>query len=151
MSDETIADYTTDVPADLQLAISGAEPLTQPLAKGLKEHRREPRFRVKWPTVVVVNEQKSCRGLIKDISTKGAAVFLDINLQSTKFVNLHIYLPPLNVETGPHIIEVYGKVIYSVHDSNECLFRSGITFLKYHQEPDQTHLNDRLTKYHVTI
>lgn len=138
-------------PTNLQLAIADATPSIQASAKGLKEHRSEPRFRVKWPAMVIVNEQNSCRGLIKDISTKGTAVFVNINLQAVKFINLHIYLPSLNTATSPQTIEVYGKVIYSVHDNNELLFRTGISFLRFYQESDKTHLNARLTNYHATI
>jgi hypothetical protein len=151
MSNETSADFITDDLSDIQLAVTDAVRPLKAAPQGSKEHRTEPRFRVKWPATVIVNEQNSHRGLIKDISTKGAAVLLDAHLHSTKFVNIRIHLPSLNAATGPRTIEIYGKIVYSIHDSNEFLFRTGVSFLKFHQESDQAHLSARLTNHHIPI
>jgi hypothetical protein len=145
MPNETITDPTLDGLPGIQLAASGTA------ARGSKEHRSEPRFLVKWPATVIIGEQHSCRGMIKDISVKGAAVLLDVHLRSAKLINLHIHLPRLDAATGARIIEVYGKIIYSIHDSNESLFRTGISFLKFSQETDQAHLGARLTSHHVPL
>lgn len=115
--------------------------------KGSKEHRTEPRFRVRWRTVAFVDAQGLHHGSIKDISTKGAAILLDRNLQSQGFIKLHIYVPPPHTSKISCIVEVYGKIAYSIYDGHEQLFRVGVTFLKFHSESDPAFLEKYLTSH----
>ena len=73
-------------------------------------------------TVAFVDAQNQHHGFIKDISTKGASVFLDRNLQSLEFIKLHIHVPPSHTLKTPRLIEVYGKIVYTTHDINDVSF-----------------------------
>ena len=86
-------------------------------------------------------------GIVKDISPKGADILLEHNLQNVKLIKLHIHVPPLSVTGDRHVVEVSGKIIYSSHDSDEMLFRTGIKFLQFHLESDQAYLQSRLGKH----
>jgi len=110
-----------------------------------KEHRSVPRFQVKWRAVALLDEQSRHHGFIKDISIHGAAVFLERNLQAVEVVKLHIQIPPSHTLKAPHVIEVYGKVVYTVYDNRELLFRAGICFLKFGSERDPALLEACLT------
>lgn len=130
---------------------------TQPVKKspatvqGSKEHRSVPRFYVKWRTVAFIDDKSQYHGFIKDISTKGAAVFLDRNLQPLELTKLHIHVPPHQAAEAPRIIEVYGRIVYITHDNNELLFRVGVSFLKFGSKHDLAFLETYLTKYQTRI
>ncbi|MFZ2300729.1 MAG: PilZ domain-containing protein [Gallionella sp.] len=112
-----------------------------------EEQRIEPRVHVRWHVDVFVEGQAVYHGFIKDISSKGADVFVDHNFQNVKFVKLLIHVPPLSATEDHHVIDVSGKVIYAAHDSEELLFRIGINFLKFNLESDQAYLRSRLAKH----
>lgn len=105
-----------------------------------KEHRSVPRFLVKWRAVAFIDAQQQYHGYIKDISTKGAALLLDRNLQSLEFIKLHIQVPPSYTLRESRILKVYGKIAYTTHDRSELLFRTGIHFLKFDSERDPAFL-----------
>jgi hypothetical protein len=119
--------------------------------KGTKEHRVEPRFRVRWKTTAFVDAQGLHQGSVKDISTKGAAVLLDRNLRPHGIIKLHIYIPPPHTSKISCIVEVYGQIIYSIYDGHEQLFRIGVTFLKFHSESDPAFLEKYLTSHLESI
>jgi len=129
--------------------------LTQPAQKsaiqGSKEHRSAQRFYVKWRTLAFIDAKSQHQGFIKDISTKGAAVFLDRNLQPLEFIKLHIHVPPPDAAKSTRIVEVYGKIIYTTHDNSELLFRVGISFLKFASADDPVFLETYLTNYQTKI
>lgn len=112
----------------------------------LEESRTERRVHVRWHVDVFIDGQGMHRGFIKDISVKGADIFLEHNMQNVKLIKLHIHVPPLNITEAHHVVEVSGKVIYSSHDSDELLFRTGIKFLEFHSESDRTYLQSRVVK-----
>ena len=121
-SNENITDLINDAPADLPQQSAKAT------VQGSREHRSVPRFYVKWRAVAFIDAQNQHHGFIKDISVKGAAVFLDRNMQSLEFIRLHIHVPPSHTSNAPRILDVYGKIAYTTHDSKERLFRVGIGF-----------------------
>lgn len=125
--------------------------VTPATAQGSREHRSVPRFYVKWRTVAFIDAQSQHHGFIKDISTKGASVFLDRNLQSLEFIKLHIHVPPSHTLKEPRVIEVYGKIVYATHDNRELLFRVGISFLKFDSEHDPAFLEKYLTDFQTRI
>lgn len=134
-------------PIDLSDALAEAIPSATPTGK---EHRSEQRYRVKWYVVTTIDGLGTHHGYIKDISTKGTAVFLERNLQGVRTITLHIYAPTLETG-GSRIIEVQGKVVYSNHDSDELHFRSGIFFTKFKSKSDSAYLETRLKNCHVKI
>lgn len=119
--------------------------------QGGKEHRSVPRFLVKWRAVAFLDAQNQYHGYIKDVSVKGAAVFLDRNLQALEFIKLHIQIPPSYTLREQRILKVYGKIVYTTHDRNELLFRTGIHFLTFDSESDQEFLEAFLTDNHMRI
>lgn len=119
--------------------------------QGSKEHRSAQRFYVKWRAIAFIDAQSQHHGFIKDISMKGAAVFLDRNLQSQEFIKLHIHVPPAYTLKVPRIIDVYGKVVYTAHDRHELLFRVGVNFLKFDSEQDPAFLETYLKNYQAKI
>ncbi|MDO8465725.1 MAG: PilZ domain-containing protein [Gallionella sp.] len=116
-------------------------------ARSHEEQRIEPRVHVRWHVDVFVDGQAVYHGFIKDISLKGADVFIDHNLQNVKLVKLLIHVPPLSVTSDHHVVDVSGKVVYTSHDSDELLFRTGINFLKFNLESDQAYLQSRLARH----
>ncbi|WP_435626780.1 PilZ domain-containing protein [Candidatus Ferrigenium straubiae] len=126
-------------------------PKDSPAIQGSKEHRSMPRFFVKWRAIAFIDAQSQHHGFIKDISVKGAAVFLERNLQSLKLIKLHIHVPPAPTAKAPRVIEVYGKVVYTVYDNRELLFRAGISFLKFDSEHDPLFLENYLTNFQTRI
>lgn len=127
--------------------ISGAPAIV----KGSKEHRSAQRFYVKWRAIAFIDAQSQHHGFIKDISVKGAAVFLDRNLQSLEFVKLHIHVPPSHAAKTSRTVAVYGKIIYTVYDNRELLFRVGVSFLKFDSEHDPAFLETYLTNFQTKI
>lgn len=120
-------------------------------AQGSKEHRSAQRFYVRWRATALIDAQSQHHGFIKNISVKGAAVFLDRNLQSLEFVKLHIHVPPSHAAKAPRTVAVYGKIIYTVYDNRELLFRVGISFLKFDSEHDPAFLETYLTNFQTKI
>lgn len=116
-----------------------------------QEHRSERRYRVRWHALAVIDGLGTHRGFIKDISTKGAAIFLERNLQGVRAATFIIHVPPGETGGGPRVIEVQGKVVYSNHDSDELHFRSGIFFTRFKTESDLAYLDARLKNCHVEI
>ncbi len=137
-----------DVSAGLLKKHTSASPAT--LQKS-KEHRSVPRFYVRWRVLAMIDAKSQHQGFIKDISMKGAAVFLDRNLQSVELIKLHIHVPPSHTEKTPRVITVYGKVVYTVYDNHERLFRAGVCFLKFDSEHDPIFLDKYLTTFQTRV
>ncbi|HCI14917.1 MAG TPA: hypothetical protein DFK12_13510 [Gallionellaceae bacterium] len=128
-----------------------ADPAPVSLPKLGKEHRTVQRYMVKWRVAAFVDHQELHHGHLKDISIKGAAILLERNLQSAEFVKLHIYVPPPAPSRIPCIIEVVGKVIYSIYDAKDHRFRVGVNFLKFATEHDPVFLADHLESRALTV
>ena len=110
------------------------------------EQRKAPRFRVKWKAGIVIDGQCVYHGFVNDISTSGASIYLDSNLDIAK-CTLYIHVPPLNLLSMPQIMEISGRILYVVHDADQQLFRAAIKF----QESNLSCLGERLNKHHSQI
>ena len=115
-----------------------------------KEKSKPPRFRVKWHADIIFEDQSTDHGYINDISEQGTSICLNSSLHTMKCM-LRIHVPPLNIKCSTRFIEVTGKLVYLVYDSNQQLFRAAISFMKFNFESDLAYLNERLTKHQVTI
>lgn len=111
------------------------------------ESRSDPRIRVRWHVDAFVEGQPVLHGFVRDLSAKGADIFLGRNLQNVKSVKLHIHVPPLSVTGEHHIVDVSGKIVYTAHDSEELLFHTGIVFAKFNLNSDLAYLKSRLDKH----
>ncbi len=150
-----LVDATTSVTADAKGSkasdLSKTTPKVTPSAPidaGIhKELRIEPRLHVRWHAVAFIDGQGVYQGFVKDISLKGTDIFLDHNLQKVKIVKLRIYVPPLSKTSGPHVMEVSAKVIYTAYDSTESLFHTGVNFTQFNVSSDQAYLQSRIAVY----
>jgi hypothetical protein len=109
-----------------------------------RELRQAQRYLVKWRVTASFDIQGLHEGNIKDISIKGAAILLDQDLHSVEYIKLHIYMPPPQPSRIPCIISVLGKVVYSIHDSKEYRFRTGVDFMTFSTERDPYFLQKHL-------
>lgn len=141
MPDTTAIDSAISETADLP-----PEPVANAAQDEREESRREPRVHVRWHVDVLIDGQVAHHGFIKDISLKGADIFISKNLQNMQLVKLHIHVPPLQVTSDRQVLDVYGKIVYTAHDSNEFLFRTGIKFVQFRVESDRAYLRSRLSK-----
>lgn len=114
-----------------------------------EEHRGEPRFRVRWRVSAVLANGESYHGVIKDISSKGAAILLSHDLKQTAEARLHIQVPPLNSGQKPHILVIRAKLLYTIHDNDELHFRSGLLFEEFKSDTDKNYLQSRLDNYFI--
>jgi hypothetical protein len=103
------------------------------------EHRDSVRHVVRWHADVLVNGH-ACQGIVHEISESGATLLLELNPQKAKRLSLNLHVPPLDDKHGQHIVEVECKIVYSIHDSEERLFRAGVNFSEFANESDPAFL-----------
>ena len=103
-------------------------------------------MRVKWHADALINGKAILQGFVKDISASGTDIFLDANLQKIKTLKMRIYVPPLSKKEAPHTMEISAKVIYTAYDSGESLFHTGVRFLEFRSDSDQSYLKSRIAK-----
>lgn len=112
------------------------------------EQRNFPRHGVRWHVDAQLDGGIH-RGSIREISTGGATLFLEVNpgKSGTRKLSLHIHVPPFDVKHREHIVEVECRIVYSLHDSREQTFRIGLQFTHFRNAADQTLLQNRLQGY----
>jgi len=119
--------------------------------QGGSELRKETRYRATWRVDVIVGGQDSHDGRINDISLHGAAILLGRNLKPNTKVTLRIYIPSITGPYPPMILTVHGVARYTIHDSDDLLFRVGVAFIEFEMVSDRGYLNARLTSHHLEI
>jgi len=105
----------------------------------------EPHPHFKWHAEALVDGHDVYHSIVKDISREGLSLILDHNLQNSKIVKLRIYIPPFEISNPHHVMEVSGKITSTIFDSGEEAFRSGIKFVQFTQDSDQTYLQSLLS------
>jgi hypothetical protein len=118
---------------------------------GDSEHRRETRYRATWKVDVAVEGENLHDGRLNDISLHGASILLGRNLKTDTKVTLHIYIPSITGPYPPTVLTIHGMTRYTVHDSDDLLFRVGIAFIEFDMVSDRGYLNARLTSHHFEI
>ena len=96
-----------------------------------KELRAHPRYPMRWPVALVFDEtdtRSTLQGAVHDISAEGASILTDINIFSVAPVTVLIAIPPLHAGQRKTIVEVRGRMRYTVHSSAHGRFRIGIHF-----------------------
>lgn len=128
-----------------------AEPIEAFPPEGGSEHRKETRYRATWRVDVIVGGQDLHDGRLNDISLHGASILLGRNLKPDIKVTLRIYIPSITGPYPPTVLTVHGMTRYTVHDSDDLLFRVGIAFTEFEMVSDRGYLDERLTRHHLEI
>lgn len=119
--------------------------------QGGSELRKETRYRATWRVDVGVGGHDSHDGRINDISLHGASILLGRNLIPDTRVTLRIYMPSITGPFPPTVLTVHGITRYTVHDSDDLLFRVGVAFTEFEMVSDRGYLDARLTSHHLEI
>jgi hypothetical protein len=151
MSDDSSTAEPVSDAVDIASEAVGSAPVTTqdkpPQHGGVTRHDHIPgqlHPHVKWHADVLVDGHDVYQGYVRDVSLKGAELFLSHNLQHSQFVKLHIHVPPLLDSIPPRILEMTAKVLSTVYDSRTEYFRSSILFLQFTFESDKTYLRTRV-------
>lgn len=134
--------------ANMSATLAGAHP---PSEQPVNEHRAAKRYLVRWRVAAFVDQRGLHHGQIKDLSVTGAAVLFEQNFQSVEFIKLHIYVSPPASSKMPCIVEVVGRVIYTIFDSHEQRFRTGVHFLQFSTAHDPVFLAHHLSNHALTV
>ena len=116
------------------------------LVHGEDERRNAHRSHVKWHVDILLDGQSIHQGFVNDISTMGVSIYLDSTLHVNK-CTLRIHVPPQNLNSNPHIIEVSGQLVYLVYDGSQQLFRAAFNFLSFNPASDLTYLGKCLAQH----
>jgi len=144
---EAVPSITADTEESVAPGLPQAKTEATPPAGKFIECRSEPRVHVRWYADAFIDGHDVYHGFIKDVSLHGTDIFLEHNLQNVKFLKLHIYLPPIGVSSEQHVVEVSGKIVHIVYDSNESFFRIGVNFLQFELESDLAYLRSRIANH----
>jgi len=134
----------TKVGIDDGVSIANTTPTASADARKFSDIPNEPHPHFKWHAEILVDGHDVYQGIVKDISMKGFNLILDHNLQKSKLVKLHIHIPPLDISSPHHVLEVSGKISSTVYDSGEKAFRSGISTIQFTLDSDQKYLQSLL-------
>lgn len=137
--------------SDLSVALTRAKPAPAPAPKGGKEHRTVQRYLVRWRITASIDSSGMHHGLVKDISVRGAAILHEKNFHGAEFIKLHIYVSPPPPARIPCVVEVLGKIVYTLFDSKEQRFRTGVSFLRFGTEHDPVFLEEHLKNHSLTV
>jgi len=136
----------TDSPDNLktQDAPAAQDPAPEHAQTHAPDLRSHARHNVRWHADVLLDGHIACEGYAREVSADGMTLFLDINPEKTKSIELRIHVPPMDDKHGQHIVEVSGRAIYSTHDAEEQMFRAGIHFTHFRLDSDPAFLAARL-------
>jgi c-di-GMP-binding flagellar brake protein YcgR len=99
------------------------------------EHRQAKRYPYQWKVAVVfeaTEAKDTYHGVTFDISTGGCAILTESNVYSEHPVSVLISLPAENPNGRPKIVEVRGRMVYTVLSAGGVQkFRLGIQFLNF--------------------
>ncbi len=137
--------------AGLSSVLGRAKPLHAAPPKGSKEHRTVQRYIVKWHCTASIDAEKLHHCHIKDISIKGAAILHDHNFRSVEFIKLQVYVSPPPPARIACIVSVLCKVVYTLFDSREQRYRTGVSFLKFATDHDPAFLEEHLKRHALTV
>ncbi|WP_283745440.1 PilZ domain-containing protein [Sideroxydans sp. CL21] len=140
-----------EIPPNTKVGSGDGVPIADVIPTATADQRKtrdihdEPHPHFKWHAEVRVDGHDVFQGIVKDISMKGLNLVLDHNLQNSKLVKLHIHIPPADISSPHHVLEVSGKITSTVFDSAEEAFRSSISFIQFTLDSDQTYLQSLLS------
>lgn len=101
---------------------------------GSAEHRKHPRYRVRWRVAIVFDnrgENTTFHGRTHDLSISGASVYSDHNIFVEEPVKVLLAIPSYSSNQSDRIIEISCRMIYTVLSSSHHQFRTGLHFLHF--------------------
>jgi hypothetical protein len=147
MSDDKSIAKSAAAEFDVASVLADASPLASLAThqeSELLHVRGEIHPHIKWHVDVLVDGHDVYKGYIRDITSKGADLYLPHNLQYSKQLKLHVHVPPLSDASPPRVLEMTARVLSSVYDSRADYFRAEIAFLVFTFESDKTYLQTRI-------
>ena len=117
------------------------------------QRRADQRFRVRWKTGVVLGDGPSRKVIVMrtvDISLGGMAVLCNDKVPPADQYTVLVVMPPLQSNAKETIVEIRGKIVYSVLDTSKDCFRLGVRFLEFKKDGHKL-IKERLDKHHVPV
>lgn len=111
--------------------------------------RQQERYLVRWRMAIVFENDKgkdTFYGKGNDISMGGISIYCDRNIFHKGTVTLFLMVPPLNAKQTKRILEIKGRMVYTILSKNA--FRIGLQFLKF-KPGDEEFLENRLKTNHT--
>lgn len=92
--------------------------------------RKHLRIPARWKVALVKDHQSGeiYHGLTNEVSPEGMSIISDHNIYTDDDITLLLALPPLHPGKKEKIIEVQGRMVYTVHCSSGKGFRIGVRF-----------------------
>jgi c-di-GMP-binding flagellar brake protein YcgR len=115
------------------------------------EKRHDTRYNASWRAALVIGDQLTYEGRLKDISASGAAILIESNVNVGVSVELHMLLPVTHQGYEQKVIIVHGKTCNSTFDSKHYCFRVGINFDRFLVPTDREFLTIRLETHHRVV
>jgi hypothetical protein len=144
MAEENITGSAPSQNVDDMLASLSSENTT--LVHGGNERRDAHRSHVKWHVDIILDDQSIHQGFINDISTMGVSIYLE-NAPHINKCTLRVHVPPQNLTSNTHVIEVSGQLVYLVYDGRQQLFRAAFNFLSFNPASDLAFLGKCLAQH----
>lgn len=138
MPKESPSDGEDSLSTDLALAVADLKTPPDVPAHGsngfglpaISNRRREARLPFHWKVAIVLQEasKKTYRGHTANVSPSGCMVILPCNISSDRPISLRIEIPPLTHDVGHAVVEVTGRMAYTLLSNEHHEFVAGIEF-----------------------
>ena len=113
------------------------------------DNRASPRYPLQWKVAVVFDdsdEQPTFHGITNEISLDGLSFYTDHNIYSVEAVTLLLAIPPMSQGARKKLIEIRGRMEYTVLAAGVDRFRIGVRFNSFKRDGKKllaSHLEDR--------
>lgn len=105
-----------------------------------KDNRIHRRFPVRWPVAIVFEggqNREIFHGQTHDVSISGTCILTEHNIFTHDSITLLLAVPPLNPAQKRQLIEVRGKMVYTVLSPKHDCFRIGIRFTGFKDDGER--------------
>ena len=98
------------------------------------DDRRETRYPFHWTVAIVFDStasQDTYHGVTYELSLSGCSILMDDNVFSDQPVSILLAMPLDHPGQKKRVVEVKGRMVYTVLSAGHQQFRCGITFIKF--------------------